>query len=244
MSLLYISILFFLISIIYASGGFGGGSSYIAILLLANLPVVEVRYLALVCNVVVVATACIYYYKSDLLSIKSIMPLIILSIPAAMLGGMISADDSIYKFIAAASLIVAGLLMLMPRQVKGTTNLTSVHLSGMGGAIGLLSGFVGIGGGIFLSPVLHLAQWRTARVISASASLFILVNSIAGLIGQSINNPSVDVQLCLILAAVVFVGGRIGNAINIQLLEPKKIKLITAILVISVGLRLIITHFM
>lgn len=238
MSLLLISLCFFLIAVLYSTAGFGGGSSYIAILLFANLPIIDLRWIALICNIIVVSTSCWYFYKVDILKPKKLFPLIILSIPLAFFGGTFQPETNSFKLVAAIALIGAAILMIIDykRIEKKISNTT---LSGIGGGIGLLSGFIGIGGGIFLSPVLHIVKWESAKVISAAASYFILVNSIAGLIGQSLNSPQIDWQICIILGLAVFVGGQIGNRLNIHILSAKRIKLITAILIAFVGFRIL-----
>ncbi|MGK0316207.1 MAG: putative membrane protein YfcA, partial [Saprospiraceae bacterium] len=176
MSLSLLALCFFIIAILYSTAGFGGGSSYIAILLLANLPFEDVRWIALICNVVVVSTSCWYFYKADILKPKKLLPLIILSIPLAFFGGTFRPETNTFKIVAAIALIGASVLMIIDHKKIEKKILSSPILSGIGGAIGLLSGFIGIGGGIFLSPVLHIIRWESAKVISAAASFFILVN--------------------------------------------------------------------
>jgi len=201
-----IVIVFLLVALLYSSVGFGGGSTYIALLLIANLPIIEVRYIALICNIVVVSTACYAYYKEETVDFKVMIYIRNLQKPATQIG--------------------------------------TGYMAGIGGGIGLLSGLIGIGGGIFLAPILHLINWKEAKAISAAASFFILFNSISGLVGQSLHRPSIDIPLCVMLAVSVFVGGRIGNRLNIHILPAHIIRLLTAILVGSVGLRLIYLQMM
>ena len=242
MSILLIALCFFIIAILYSTAGFGGGSSYIAILLLANLSFEDVRWIALVCNIVVVSTSCWYFYKADILKPKKLLPLIALSIPMAFLGGAFRPDTNTYKIVAAIALIVASLLMITDHKVLEKKKLTSPTLTGIGGGIGLLSGFIGIGGGVFLSPILHIIKWESAKVISAAASFFILVNSLAGLLGQSLHHPQTDWKICIMLASSVFVGGQIGNRLNIHILSAEKIKFISALLIGFVGFRILYTQ--
>jgi uncharacterized membrane protein YfcA len=242
MSLSLLALCFFIIAILYSTAGFGGGSSYIAILLLANLPFEDVRWIALICNVVVVSTSCWYFYKADILKPKKLLPLIILSIPLAFFGGTFRPETNTFKIVAAIALIGASVLMIIDHKKIEKKILSSPILSGIGGAIGLLSGFIGIGGGIFLSPVLHIIRWESAKVISAAASFFILVNSLAGLVGQSLNNPYINSKICITLGLSVFVGGQIGNKLNIHILSPEKIKLVSAVLIAFVGFRILYTQ--
>ncbi len=227
---------------IYSTAGFGGGSSYIAILLLINLPLIDVRWIALVCNIIVASTSCWHFYKAGLLEPKKILPLVIFSVPLAFVGGTLRPETNMYRIVAGLALLGASVLMILNYKQMERKDLPSPTLSGIGGGIGLLSGFIGIGGGIFLSPVLHIIKWESAKVISAAASFFILVNSIAGLIGQTVNQFSIDWQMCIILASSVFIGGQIGNRMNIHILSSEKIKLISAILIAFVGFRILFTQ--
>jgi len=217
--------------------------SKIKLLLLANLPMTDVRFIGLICNIVVVSTSCYYFYKADILKFREVLPLIILSIPFAFLGGLITPDISVYEITAGIALISASVIMLLVKENNIEAQISNTTITGIGGIIGFLSGFIGIGGGIFLSPILYIINWNTAKKISAAASLFILVNSISGLIGQSIYKPDIDWLLVLLLASSVFIGGQIGNRMNIHILPAKKIKLITALLIAFVGLRILYMQF-
>jgi len=243
MSISVICLCFFIIAVVYSSAGFGGGSSYIALLLVANLPMTDVRFIGLVCNIIVVSTSCYYFYKAGILKIRELLPLIILSIPFAFLGGLITPNYNLYKVIAGIALISASIIMLMVKDTKSKIRISDVTLSGVSGGIGFISGFIGIGGGIFLSPILYITNWNSAKKISAAASLFILVNSIAGLIGQSIYKSDVDWTMILLLVSVVFLGGQIGNRMNIHILAPNRIKLITAVLIAFVGCRILYIQY-
>lgn len=240
MSLPLLIALFLIIAIVYASVGFGGGSSYIAILLMTDLAIDEVRFTALVCNLVVVSASSYYFYHADLLKVKHIVPLVILSIPLAFLGGSITLDPDLYRRIAAIALLCAAGLILIDLKALHISHRSSPLLSAVSGGIGFLSGMIGIGGGIFLSPALHLTRWDTARVISAMATVFILVNSVAGLMGQLITRPQIQWDSTIILAVTVFVGGRLGNKLNIHTLDSKKIRIITATLITIVAVRILI----
>jgi len=244
MSLLILAICFFFIATLYSTAGLGGGSSYIAILLITGLPILDLRWTALICNIIVVSTSCWYFYKAEILKPTKLLPLIILSIPLAFIGGIFRPETNTFKIVAATALIVAAILMLIDYSEVERKAISSSALSGIGGGIGLLSGVIGIGGGIFLSPVLHIVKWESAKVISAAASFFILVNSIAGLFGQSINRPHIDWKMCIILGLSVFVGGQIGNRLNIHILSTAKIKLVTAVLIAFVGFRILYTQLL
>lgn len=244
MSLLLLAISFFFIAGVYASVGFGGGSSYIAILLLVGMLPEEVRLTALICNIIVVSGTVIQYYCRGMIPWRKIVPVVMLSVPMAFLGGMIQLDSAIYKITAAVCLLIASGLMLMRNDASNSsdTSLSNSGLTAVGGGIGFLSGVIGIGGGIFLAPLLHLMRWETARTISITASLFILVNSLAGLAGQLTHQPTIDTQKVIMLGLAVALGGQIGSHINIKMLQPKYIRLVTAVLIAVVAVRLLILN--
>jgi len=167
------------------------------------------------------------------------MPIIILSVPLAFLGGRYTLEKEIYFIILGLTLLVASLLMLFsspqtPRQLPRYSN------AFVGGGIGFLSGLVGIGGGIFLSPLLYLSRWDKPKVIAATSSVFILVNSIAGLMGQlSQRENAIDFKMLIPLLLAVFVGGQIGTRMTINKLKPAQVKKVTALVIILVSLRLL-----
>ena len=244
MSLTLIAILFFLIAILYSSVGFGGGSSYIAILLLAGIAIHDVRLTALICNIIVVSGSCINYIRAGLVPWKLVLPIILLSVPFAFVGGMIELEGSIYKILASALLILASVLMFLKidKEVE-KRKISQGMLAGIGGGIGLVSGTIGIGGGIFLSPILHLMKWQTAKVISATASFFILTNSIAGIAGQMTNDVSINFDALKVLGIAVLIGGQLGNYINLKVLDQRKVRLFTAILIGVIGVRIFVSQF-
>lgn len=245
MSIYLISLIFFVIAGLYASVGFGGGSSYITILLLVGMVVEDVRLIALICNIVVVLGSCINYYRADIIAWKKILPIVVLSVPFAFLGGTIQLGGTTYELLAGITLVIAAVLMLKPIQTKDEkTNrtLSPIARSSIGSGIGFVSGLIGIGGGIFLSPLLSIMKWQTAKVISVTASVFILFNSVAGIAGQLTNGISVDIRKILILGLSVLVGGQIGNYLNIKILTPHGIRILTAILVGVAGMRFILIN--
>src|SRR3989337_4502486 len=176
-----IILFFFLVAIIYASVGFGGGSSYIAILALYAIPYQEVRIIALICNIIVVAGGTGLFIRHKEVNWKKIIPIICAGAIMAFIGAQMRLGEKIYYVILGISLIAAGMLLFFERKrvidlAERKTSLLRDSL--LGSAIGFLSGLVGIGGGIFLSPILNLMHWDTSKKIAATASVFILVNSI------------------------------------------------------------------
>lgn len=237
---------FFTIAILYASVGFGGGSSYIAILALTTLAYSEIRITALICNIVVVSSSFNLYYKNDLYDFKKVLPLVLSSIPLAFLGGYLRIDERYFFILLAITLFTAAILMLLNKKeiTSNAAQKTSTFKSlSFGGAIGFLSGLVGIGGGIFLAPLLHLTKWDTSKKIAATASLFILVNSIAGISGLLLH-PEFDIDpiLTSVLVLSTFIGGQIGTRIGIKLVNPIRLKQVTALLILYVAIKTIIKY--
>ena len=235
--------LFFTIALVYSSAGFGGGSSYLAILALYGIDYRLLRATALLCNIVVVMGGVYIFYRNGHLQWKKVFPLVLASIPMAYCGGYILLEEELFFIILGIVLLFAAILLwFQPIHKKHKTNTASSKISnaGIGGSVGLLSGMVGIGGGIFLSPILHLTRWENAKPIAATAAFFILVNSLAGLAGQ-FSRPGFifDWQFALPLTGAVFIGGQIGARLGAAVFAPKWVKRITAILIVIVAVRLL-----
>jgi uncharacterized membrane protein YfcA len=166
----------------------------------------------------------------------------------AFLGGRIKISESSFFILLAFSLLVASLWLLFQPHSPETPKLPPVNNKlniAFGSGIGFLSGMVGIGGGIFLAPLLHLTRWDRAKVIAATASFFILVNSMAGIAGQlSSDIPVLDFRLIGILTGSVFIGGQMGARLSAYKINPIVVKRLTGILVLFVALRLISKHLL
>ena len=243
-----IIILFFLIAVLYSSVGFGGGSSYLAVLALTSMAFVEIRATALLCNIVVVTSGTYLYAKKGYYNWKKVMPLVIFSIPMAFIGGYLKISEIVFFILLGFTLLIAAIFMWISKYIaeiskeKQTQNSISKEAS-YGGIIGFISGMVGIGGGIFLAPLLHLTNWDTPKRIAATASFFILVNSIAGLIGQT-QHPefAINWKLTSVLLGTVFIGGQIGSRISFKRFSPLVLKRMTALLIAFVGMRILWKH--
>ncbi len=236
------AVLFFIIALLYATVGFGGGSGYIAILSFYDSDPAQLRFIALCCNIVVVSGGTYHFVKNKILSISKVWPFAITSIPMAFLGGTIQLKSNVFFITLAFALFFAGVLMVSIKNDQNPLVKSSNKFSNavIGGAIGFLSGLVGIGGGIFLAPILHLMRWDKPKVIAATASFFILVNSIFGLLGQMVStSPSIDYKQLLLFIVAVLVGGQIGSRITVSWISQSKVRALTAALVIFASLRLI-----
>ena len=242
--MIILPILFFVTAIIYASVGFGGGSTYLALLLLWDVPYYIFPIIALACNIIVVSGNSFNYIRVGNLNIKLLLPYLLGSIPFAFIGGSIEIDKNIFEIILFVVLAVAGLLLLFNFKSYGNHSKTYKSLPiffsiPIGIILGFVSGIVGIGGGIFLSPILYLLKAANPNHITTTVSLFILINSIFGIFGQitkDINLHEITNYLYLLIA--VFVGGQIGNFLNIKIIPTRILALITSLLVIFVAARM------
>ena len=239
-----LSILFFVTAILYSSVGFGGGSTYLALLLIWDVPYYIFPVIALFCNVIVVSGSSINYVRAGNLSLRLIIPYLIGSIPFAFLGGLINIDKYIFEILLFFVLSVAGILLLINSnsykseniKIKEINNFTSILI---GSILGFVSGIVGIGGGIFLSPILFLMKAGYPKQIATTASLFILINSISGILGQlTKENVINDILNYWPLFIVVLLGGQLGNFLNLRFLSNKILAVMTSLLVIFVAIRL------
>lgn len=244
MSEFVLLVLFFLIALFYSSIGFGGGSSYLAILSLVLTDFYEIRTLALVLNVIVVTIGTIVFLRNRVFNWSHFWPFLILSIPLAFLGAQLRLTENTFSIILGITLIIASMAMLAQSVIKHarTRELTTSKRMALGGGIGLLSGLVGIGGGIFLSPTLNLMKWQNAMTVASLASFFILVNSLAGITGLIVNDTfQLNASFASgIIVAVVF-GGVVGSQISIRV-NLNIIRGLTALLVLYVGVRIVLLH--
>jgi len=244
-----LSILFLVTAVFYSSVGFGGGSTYLALMLIWGAPYTIFPILALACNIVVVLGNCFNYIRAGNLNLRMLSPYLIGSIPLSFLGGSLSIDKKIFEILLFLTLTIAGTLLLL--NFKSYDNKNSIYKKipkifsiSVGGAIGFISGMVGIGGGIFLSPVLFLLRSGRANHIVTAASLFILINSISGIVGQlTKQNILTDLSNYWFLVLAVFIGGQLGNFLNLKIISSRVLVLITSLLVIFVAIRLALKIF-
>ncbi len=241
-----IAALFGVIALLYASVGFGGGSSYLALLVLWGLPYAIIPMLALACNIIVVSGNSLHYVRAGYFNQRLLVPYLIGSIPLAYLGGTLTIDQTLFEWLIFLSLLIAGLLLIWQHKTfddpHANYQLPAMPLAiAVGAVLGFLSGIIGIGGGIFLAPILYLLRAGSPRQIATTASLFILINSLAGLLGhlQKIGFPELLLAYWPLLLAV-FVGGQAGNHLSLKLFPLRVMVLITGLLVLFVSLRMAI----
>ena len=230
--------------------GFGGGSTYSALLIIAELDYQLIPIIALCCNLIVVSGGVIRYHKNKLIPWNLVLPLVVISVPFAWLGGYTSISQFWFSIALGLSLLLVGITMLLrPSEVLKTADWTKTksgyfYLSIASGCLGFLAGLVGIGGGIFFSPLLHLLKAAPSKNIAAFSSFFILVNSMSGLTGQFMKQDNMQVIDQFYeyswLFLVVLVGGQIGSYLGIKVFRPEIVRRLTAVLVLYVGVRLIL----
>ncbi len=242
-----LSFLFFVTALLYAAVGFGGGSTYNALLVLTETDYRILPAIALICNIIVVSGGAWRSSQAGHLNWRALLPWLVTSVPAAWIGGRLAISETVFVGALGFSLVVAGAHLLFERQQQHTpvtVSPTPPIVAGLiGGGIGFLAGLVGIGGGIFLAPVFYLLRWGHPRDIAGACSLFILVNSISGLSGQLTKlgdlNVIGEVSNYWLVFPAVLIGGQIGSRISTTALSPKMIKRLTALLILYVSTRLI-----
>lgn len=246
--MIFLALSFFVTAALYAAVGFGGGSTYNALLVLAETDYRILPSIALICNLIVVSGGTYRFARGGYVDLKRIAPWVVTSVPAAWLGGYLKISETLFVGLLGFSLLAAGLRMLWPEKAKHDVSKSTINQvrflpSAMGASLGLLAGLVGIGGGIFLAPILHLLRWDDAKKIAATCSVFILANSIAGLAGQimKIGDTAFSGHIAeywLVFPAVL-IGGQIGSYVGAQRLNPNMLRFLTAFLILYVAVRLL-----
>ena len=247
--MIILSIFFFITAILYSSVGFGGGSTYLALLIIWDTPYYIFPVIALFCNIIVVTGNSLNYIRAGNHNLKLLLPFLIGSIPFAYIGGTLIINKEIFEILLFLVLSLAGSLLLMNNKAYENKDITVKKLNFfisviIGSLLGLISGIVGIGGGIFLSPILFLLKADKPKNIITTASLFILVNSISGIFGQLTKDNIInEFVIYWPLFLSVFIGGLIGNYLNLKIFSNRVLALITSFLVIFVAARIALKIF-
>ena len=215
--MMLLAISFLVTAVLYSSVGFGGGSTYLALLLIWGIPYFVFPVIALSCNIIVVSGNCFNYIRAGNLNLKLLIPYLIGSVPLAFIGGSLTIEKTLFEIFLFIVLAVAGTLLLFnfksydDKEESYKKIPTAVAII-IGSILGFVSGIVGIGGGIFLSPILFLIKAGRPKHIVTAASLFILINSVSGIIGQLTKSEVLnEISNYWYLLASVFIGGSIGK---------------------------------
>jgi hypothetical protein len=239
-----LSILFFVTAVLYSSVGFGGGSTYLALLLIWGVPYFIFPLIALSCNIIVVSGNCFNYIRAGNLNLKLLIPYLIGSIPLAFIGGSLPIEKRLFEILLFLILTTAGILLLLnfrayDNKEESYRKVPIIISILIGGVLGFISGVVGIGGGIFLSPILFLIRAGKPKHIVTTASLFILINSFSGIMGQITKNAVLnEISNYWYLLLIVLVGGQLGNFLNLKIFPTRILALVTAGLVLFVAIRM------
>ena len=242
--MIILSILFFVTAVLYSSVGFGGGSTYLALLLIWGVPYFIFPLVALSCNIIVVSGNCFNYIRAGNLNLKLLIPYLIGSIPLAFIGGSLPIEKRLFEILLFLILTTAGILLLLnfrayDNKEESYRKVPIIISILIGGVLGFISGVVGIGGGIFLSPMLFLIRAGKPKHIVTTASLFILINSFSGIMGQITKNAVLnEISNYWYLLLIVLVGGQLGNFLNLKIFPTRILALVTAGLVLFVAIRM------
>lgn len=241
--MLWLTGLFALVALLYASVGFGGGSTYTALLSLWGVEYQLIPVISLLCNIIVVTGGSIRFVRAGLITWPEVLPMLMVSAPLAFIGGLVPLKQWLFLTILGAALFASAVALLLQPDKMTTRALPKPVLLAVSGAVGLLAGLSGIGGGIFMAPVLHLMRWADARRIAAFACIYILINSIAGLLGQlakqgTLTIADVAADYAMLLIAVL-IGGQIGGLFGLRYFKPNMLRMLTALLVGYAALRLL-----
>jgi uncharacterized membrane protein YfcA len=238
--ILLLSLFIFLVAGLYASVGHGGASGYLALMTLLSMPIATIKPVALMLNIAVSLIAFIQFYRSGFFNKKLFIPLAIASVPAAYAGGLLSIDAHVYKQLLGGLLFISAIRLAMPLKKEAIViqHLNIVLVVMIGASIGFLSGMIGIGGGIILSPLLILVRYSDIKTTSGISALFIFVNSIAGLLGQ-MHQGIVFSSSMSVMIAVAIAGGLIGSYIGARQLNISMLKKVLAVVLFIASLKLV-----
>jgi len=228
-----------LIAFFYSSVGHGGASGYLALMALFGLAPDSIRYYALILNLAVSAIAFISYFRAGFFKWRIVFPFLITSIPAAFIGATFSINPVVYKIVLGIMLLLAVIRMLLVRNTENnTTQNPPVSIAlGIGLLLGFVSGIIGIGGGILLSPILILAKYARIKEASAASALFIFLNSASGLTGLMTTRFIIQENILYWISGVV-VAGLIGSAMGSRTFSDLNLKRVLSMVLIAASIKL------
>ena len=232
---------FFLVAFLYSSVGHGGASGYLALFALFGIASSAIAPVALVLNILVASTSCWHYYRGGHFSWKMLWPFVVSSLPAAFLGGFVAVSQDVFSVLLGAALLLAAGRIFFWSDLAGAGRLREVPLSAgvpIGGVLGFVSGMIGIGGGVFLSPILLLFRWADLKRTAAISSAFIILNSMSGLVGH-LSRSSFDIAGAVPLVVAAVSGGMLGSRLGAFKLRTKILQGVLGFVLVMAGAKLI-----
>ncbi len=237
----FLTVAVFIVAFLYSSVGHAGASGYIAVMTLFSLTPAEIKPTALALNILVATIGSWQFWRAGYFSWKLFWPFALLSFPLAFLGGYLNLPAHIFKIVIGIVLLFSAVRFLMPQIADENVQSPSKPVAmGVGAGLGLLSGLTGTGGGIFLTPLLLLMRWATVKNAAAVSAVFILLNSISGLLGNFSATKNIPAFIYPLGIAVIL-GGTLGSYLGSRKLAPLMIKRLLAIVLIIAGFKLILT---
>ncbi|MEQ1813675.1 MAG: sulfite exporter TauE/SafE family protein [Candidatus Nitrotoga sp.] len=239
-SLIILVTAFFTIAALYSITGHGGASAYIGVMVLLGMAPQEIKPIALSLNVIVSLVATLHFYGAGHFRRALFLPFILSSVPLAVLGGYLQLPTQWFNWLMGCALIFSALRIGIKPSLATVGHAPSFTIALSAGAvIGLISGLIGVGGGIFLTPLLLLMGWANARQAAAVSAPFILLNSIAGLIGFSAKASAVFPEIIMWLVLPVLAGGFLGSYLGSRSLVTSSIARVLSVVLILAGVKLL-----
>ena len=240
LSLLAIAI--FIVAFLYSSVGHAGASGYIAVMSFFSIAPTAIKPTALALNILVACIGAWQFWRAGHFSWRVFWPFALLSMPLAFLGGYVNLPTHLFKVLVGLVLLFsAARFIFRPPHDSVAQEPSRLTALSAGAVLGLFAGLTGTGGGIFLTPLLLLKRWATAKTAAAVSVLFILVNSVAGLLGNLSSTKSFP-SFALVIAVSAVVGGTAGSYLGSRRLEPSTIKRLLAVVLVIAGAKLIFTR--
>jgi hypothetical protein len=242
-SLIAICGLFFAVAMLYSSVGHGGASGYLAVLSFFSITPKSMSTTGLILNLFVAGTAFVSFYRAGHFSAALTWPFLLTSVPAAFLGGMIRVPPKAYSLLLAIALLFAAFRLIIQFRSEASRDTAKVpHLLTaliVGAGIGLLSGIVGVGGGIFLSPLILLMNWADPKRTSAASACFILVNSLAGLAGR-LASSNFEIGLLAPFVGAAFLGGIVGSYLGANQFSSLTLRRVLGVVLIIAAYKIVV----
>lgn len=242
-SLIYLIPIFFAIALFYSTTGQGGGSAYLAFLVLFGVSYLKLPSIALACNLVGTAGVIYHFWRAGYFKARLSVPFVITSVPAAFLGGSLDVPEKTFKILLVCLLVTVAFISFFNKAHEHKVKTPSVAVAIVFGpligfALGLAGGIAGIGGGIFLFPVIVALRWGGAKEAAAASGLFTFANSVGGLVGHGVKG-GVDWKFLLPLTAAVFIGSQIGAHLGAKKLSAGVIQKIFAVILLAVAVKML-----